>query len=118
MNCQPRGLVGCSVISGSPPTWSSVARSLIDSYSRGYQRDADAESLALPDPVDQHVVGLGREREDHVPGGGSLNGRGQVVGPAEDRERLVAGRAEARERVVVEVSDRAQAVAWDRSRAA
>ncbi len=35
MNCQPRGFVGWSVISGSPPTWSSVARSLIDSYSRG-----------------------------------------------------------------------------------
>ena len=34
-NCQPRGSTGCSVSSGRPPTWSSVVRSLIDSYSRG-----------------------------------------------------------------------------------
>ena len=86
-------------------------RALVDRLVQpGDQRDADAELLALPDPVDEDVIGLGREREDHVPRGGSLDRLGKVVGPAEHRQRVAIGRAEAGQRIVVEEPDRAQAV--------
>ena len=74
------------------------------------ERDADAHLLALPHPVYEDVIGLGREREDHVPCGGSLDRLGKAVEPAEHRQRVAIGRAEAGQRIVVEEPDWAQAV--------
>ena len=43
------------------------------------ERDLDSEPLALLDLLDEHVVGLGGEREDHLPGPGLLDRSAEVV---------------------------------------
>src|SRR6202042_1658811 len=71
------------------------------------ERHADTQLLALPHPVHEDVIGLRREREDHMASGGALDGLGQLVQPAEDRQRIPAGGVEAPERIVIKEADRA-----------
>ena len=72
----------------------------------GNQGDADAEGLALPDLLDQHVITFAGEGENDVARAGVGDRHRQVVGAAEHRQSFSGGAGEDGQGVGVEEADR------------
>ena len=85
-NCHPRGLVGRNEIEGQAAEVIED-RAVVDRLEQPrHERDLDPELLALPDLLDEHVVGLGGEGQDHAARTRLPDRLGQVVRPAQDRD--------------------------------